>query len=52
MSAVKRVEFVSNMMINVIVSSQWCDINALNMKAPTANISGNIRTVSLRKQGG
>lgn len=50
MSAVKRAEFVSNIM-NVIVSSQWCDISAMNMKAPTANNSGNIRTVSLRNQG-
>ena len=52
MLAVKRVEFVSNMMMNVILSSQWCDISALNVKAPTANNSGNIRTVSLRTQHG
>jgi 2-phospho-L-lactate guanylyltransferase (CobY/MobA/RfbA family) len=52
MSAVKRVEFVSNMMMNVIVSSQWCDISVLSVKAPTANSSGNIRTVSLRTQSG
>jgi len=52
MSAVKRVEFVSNMMLNVILCSQWCDISALNMKASAANKSGNIRTVSLRTQGG
>ena len=52
MSAVKREEFVSNMMMNVIICSQWCDINAPNVKAPAANKSGNIRTVSLRTQGG
>jgi len=51
MSAVKRVEFVSNMMMNVILCSQWCNISALNVKTPTAKKSGNIRTVSLGTQG-
>jgi len=48
MSAVKRAKFVTNMMKNVILCSQWCYISALKVKAPNANQSGNIRTVSLR----
>jgi hypothetical protein len=36
-SAVKRVEFVSNRMSYVILRGRWCDIIVLNVHAPTEN---------------
>jgi hypothetical protein len=35
MSAVKRLEFISDRMANIILSDCWCDINVLNAHAPT-----------------
>jgi hypothetical protein len=35
MSAVKRVEFVSDRMSYVILSGRWCNIIVLNVHAPT-----------------
>jgi hypothetical protein len=34
-SAVKRVEFVSDRMSYIILRGRWCDIIALNVHAPT-----------------
>jgi hypothetical protein len=34
-SAVKRVEFVSHRMSYIILRGRWCDINVLNVHAPT-----------------
>jgi hypothetical protein len=34
-SAVKRVEFVSNMTLYIILRGRWCDIIVLNVHAPT-----------------
>jgi hypothetical protein len=34
-SAVKRVEFVSDMMTYIILRGCWCDITILNLHAPT-----------------
>jgi hypothetical protein len=33
-SAVKRVEFVSDRMLYIIVRGRWCDIIVLNVNAP------------------
>jgi exonuclease III len=38
MSAVKRVEFVSDGMSCIILSGGWCDIIVLNVHAPTVMI--------------
>jgi hypothetical protein len=35
MSAVNRVEFVSDMMSHVMLRGRWCHIIALNVHAPT-----------------
>jgi hypothetical protein len=34
-SAVKRVEFVSDRMSDIILRGRWCHINVLNFHAPT-----------------
>jgi hypothetical protein len=34
-SAVKRVEFISDRMSYIILRSRWCDIIVLNVHAPT-----------------
>jgi hypothetical protein len=36
-SAVKKVEFVSNAMSYIILRGRWCDIIVLNVHAPTEN---------------
>jgi hypothetical protein len=37
MSAVKRVEFVSNRMAYIILRGRWCNIIGLNVHAPTGD---------------
>jgi hypothetical protein len=34
-SAVKRVEFVSDRMSNIVAKGRWCNINVLNVNAPS-----------------
>ena len=34
-SAVKRVEFVSDQMSYIVVKGRWCTINVLNVHAPS-----------------
>jgi len=34
MSAVKRLEFVSDRMSYIVVKGRWCNINVLNVEAP------------------
>jgi hypothetical protein len=45
-SAVKRVEFVSDRMSYIILSGCWCAVIALNVHAPTPDKR---RTASMRK---
>jgi hypothetical protein len=39
-SAVKRVEFVSDRMLYIILRGHWCDIIVLNVHAPTEDKIG------------
>jgi hypothetical protein len=41
-SAVKRVEFVSDRMSYIILRGRWCHINVLNVHAPTEDNSPTI----------
>jgi exonuclease III len=43
MSAVKRVEFVSDRMSHIILRGRWCDIIVLNVHAPTEDRIGDIK---------
>jgi hypothetical protein len=42
-SAVKRVEFISDRMLYVILRGSWCDIIVLNVHAPTEDKIDDIR---------
>jgi hypothetical protein len=42
-SAVKRVEFVSDRMLYITLKSQWCDITVLNVHAPTEDKNDDIK---------
>jgi hypothetical protein len=42
-SAVKRVEFVSDRMSYMILRGRWCNIIVLNVHAPTENKIDNIK---------
>ena len=44
-SAVKRVEFVSQRMSYVVVKGRWCNINVLNVHAPSKQKSDDSKTV-------
>jgi hypothetical protein len=43
MSAVKRVEFVSDRMSYTILRGRWCDIIVLNVHAPTEDKSDDVK---------
>jgi hypothetical protein len=43
MSTVKRVEFVSDRMSYIILRGRWCNIIVLNVHAPTANKTDDIK---------
>jgi hypothetical protein len=42
-SAVKRVEFVSNRMSYIILKGHWCDIIVLNVHAPTEDKDDDVK---------
>jgi hypothetical protein len=42
-SAVKRVEFVSNNMSYIIVRGHWCHIIVLNVHAPTEDKTDDVK---------
>jgi hypothetical protein len=42
-SAVKRVEFVSDRMPDIILRGRWCHINVLNVHAPTEDKTGDVK---------
>ena len=44
-SAVKRVEFVSDRMSCIVMRGHWCDIIVLNVYAPSEEKSGNSEAV-------
>jgi hypothetical protein len=48
MSAVKRVEFISDMMSYIILRGRWCDIIVLNVHTPTEDKIDDRRTASAR----
>jgi exonuclease III len=43
MSAVKRVEFVSDRMSYIILRGRWCHIIVLNVHAPTENKTDDVK---------
>jgi hypothetical protein len=43
MSAVRRVEFVSDRMPNIILMGRWCHIVALNVHAPTEDKTDDVK---------
>jgi hypothetical protein len=43
-SIIRGVEFVSNMMLNIIQGGHWCDVIILSMHAPTENKNDDKRT--------
>jgi hypothetical protein len=43
MSAVKRVEFVSDRMSYIILRGRWCYIIVLNIHAPTKDTTDNVK---------
>jgi hypothetical protein len=47
-SAVKRVEFISDRMSYIILRSRWCDIIVLNVHAPTEDKIDDIVTKRLK----
>jgi hypothetical protein len=46
-SAVKRVEFVSDRILYIILRGRWCDIIVLNVHDPTEDIIGDIKEEEL-----
>jgi hypothetical protein len=42
-SAVKRVEFVSNRMLYIILRGRWCHIIVLNVHAPTEDKTDDVK---------
>jgi hypothetical protein len=48
-SAVIRVEFVSDKMLYVTLNSRWCDIIVLNVHAPTEDKDYDIKDKLLRR---
>jgi hypothetical protein len=42
-SAVRRVEYVSDRMLYITLKSRWCDIIVLNVHAPTKDKDDNIK---------
>ena len=44
-SAIKRVEFISDTMSCIVMRGHWCDIIVLNVHAPSEEKSGNSKTV-------
>jgi hypothetical protein len=44
-SAIKRVEFVSDRMSYITLKGRWCDIIVLNMHAPTENRDNDIKDI-------
>jgi hypothetical protein len=47
-SAVKRVEFVSDWMSYIILRGRWCHIIVLNLYAPTEDKTDDMKTASTR----
>jgi hypothetical protein len=43
MSAVKRVEFVSDRMLYIILRGRWCHIIVLNVHAPTEDKTDDVK---------
>jgi hypothetical protein len=47
-SAVRRVEFVSDRMSYIILRGRWCNIIVVNVHAPCEDTSDDLRTDSMR----
>jgi hypothetical protein len=47
-SAVKRVEFVSDRISYIILRDRWCNIIVLNVHAPTEDKIDDIKTGSMK----
>jgi hypothetical protein len=47
-SAVKRVEFVSDRMSYIILRGRWCHIIVLNSHVPTGDKTDDVKAVSIR----
>jgi hypothetical protein len=50
MSAVKRVEFISDRMSYIILRGHWCNIIVLNVHAPTEDKTDDIKSGSMKNQ--
>jgi hypothetical protein len=46
-SAVKRVEFVSERMSYIILRGHWCHINVLNVHAPIEDKTDDVRGIGM-----
>jgi hypothetical protein len=51
-SAVRRVEFVSDRMSYIILSGRWCNIIVINVQAPCEDTSDDIMDSNYEEVGG